>query len=312
MKLTLKRTIFITLAWAGLGLSADVGAAHATNFLNAFQTEVTNRVANPGSEVSKAQRKALSSAARTLSRNTKTFAADLGILASASATLNAKFTNDAAFAGLQEDALEDYVDVANDRLNGVFLWIGTNTVSKSLSNQVLKADHALDEANANTNGVPSKARALAKAFNKILPAEKKVRSLFTAPVIVIPPVVPPPVITNPPPIIPPGTPGLSPDSIGTRYVNLFEDAPVNDQTVFYFSTAQSGAQIYNVHHPEELGLWTYIRDSANTGVIMVDPDYPDNAPVRGLSLTFTTTTSGTFTGTTFFGEPLRGTFIIVQ
>ncbi|HTD68790.1 MAG TPA: hypothetical protein VK846_19890, partial [Candidatus Limnocylindria bacterium] len=214
------------------------------------------------------------------------------------------------FAELEAQAITDYSTEAHARLDGVFLWIGTNSVSRRLSNQVANAENALARADAATNSVPVQARAIAVAFNKILPAEKKVRSLFTAPVL--PPPVVPPVVTNPPPVIPPGTPGLAPDSIGTRYVNLYENAVVNDQTVFYFSTAQSGAQIYNVHHPEELGLWIYTRTGVNAGVITVDPDYPDNAPQRPLNLTFTSATGGTFTGTTFFGEALEGTFAVIE
>jgi hypothetical protein len=122
-------------------------------------------------------------------------------------------------------------------------------------------------------------------------------------------VTPPP---PPPPIVPPGTPGFAPDSIGTGHVNLLENAIVNDQTVFYFSTANTGAQIYNVHHPEELGLWTYTRTGANTGIITVFPNYPGNAASRSLSLTFTSATSGTFTGTTYFGEELEGTLVFIH
>lgn len=315
MKRTFKGTVCITLAMVGLAFSPGARADHATNFLDGLQSEMANRVANPDTNASRAQLRALSNAARTLNRDTRTLAADLGALASAAGQLNAKYTNDETFAELEAEAIADYSSAAHARLDGVYLWIGTNDVSRGLSNQVVKADAALDRADAATNSVPAHARALALAFNKILPVEKKVRSLFTAPVI-LPPVVPP-VVTNPPPItlppaVPPGTPGLAPDSVGTRHVDLYENAVVNDQTVFYFSTAQTGAQIYNVHHPEELGLWTYIRTGANTAVIMVDPNYPGNGGQRLQHLTFTSGTSGTFTGTTYFGEALEGTFLVTQ
>ena len=172
-----------------------------------------------------------------------------------------------------------------------------------------KAADALDSADAATESVPAHARALASAFNRILPVEKKVRSLFDEPIIS------PPVVTNPPsvtlpPAVPPGTPGLAPDSIGTRHVDLSENAIVNDQTVFYLSTAQTGAQIYNVHHPEELGLWIYIRTGADAAVVAVSPNYPANAGQRLVNLTFTSATTGTFTGTTYYGEAIVGTFVV--
>ena len=316
MGITLKGTVCITLLTAGLAFLPRAHAAHATNFLDALESEVTNRVANPDPDASRAQRRALSNAARSLARNTRTLPADLGALASAAAQLDAAFASDEGFASLEADALADYSAEAHARLDGVYLWIGTNTVARGLNNQVVKADAALDRADSETNGVPAQARALASAFNKILRVENRVQSLFPAPII-LPPVVPPPVVTNPPPIIlppavPPGTPGLAPDSVGTRYVTLFENAIVNDQSIFYFSTAQTGAQIYNVHHPEELGLWTYVRTGADVAVIAVTPNYPGNASPRLLNLTFTSATEGTFTGTTYFGEAVEGTFTVIQ
>jgi len=79
MGISLRGTVFIILAVAGFSLAPAARAAHATNFLDALQSEVTNRVANPGTNA--AQQRALSSAARSLNRNTKTLAADLGALA---------------------------------------------------------------------------------------------------------------------------------------------------------------------------------------------------------------------------------------
>jgi hypothetical protein len=312
MVVTFKGSICITLALSVLAFSNNTRAAHATNFLDGLYSEVTNRLANPGTNNSPAELRALSSAARSLNRDTRTLAADLGALASAAEQLNARFANDVTFAELEADTIADYSSEAHARLDGVYLWIGTNHVSKGLSNQLAKAADALDRADAATS-VPAHARALASAFNRILAVERKVQSLFEAPrtpeIPNPPPVTPPP---PPPPIVPPGTPGFAPDTIGTDHVNLLENAIVNDQTVFYFSTAQTGAQIYNVHHPEELGLWTYTRTGANTGIITVYPNYPQNAAARSLNLTFTSASSGTFTGTTFFGEALEGTLVFIQ
>lgn len=313
-RVILKGTVCISLLAAGLALSPKLNAAHATNFLDALENEVTNRVANPGTNASRAEWRALSNAARTLARNTRTLSADLGALASAATQLDAVLAEDETLAALEADAIADYSAEAHARLDGVYLWIGTNGISRGLSNQAARAEAALARADSETNSVPAQARALAAAFNRILPVEKKVQKLVPAP-IVLPPVIPP-VVTNPPialpPAVPAGTPGLAPDSVGTRFVTLYEDAIVNDQSVFYFSTAQTGAQIYNVHHPEELGLWNYIRTGANAAVIAVTPNYPGSANPRLLDLTFTSGTTGTFTGTTFFGEAVQGTFAVTQ
>jgi hypothetical protein len=311
MERTLKRTICITLALAALAFSHHAHASHATNFLDGLYSEVTNRLANPGTNNSPAALKALSSAARSLNRDTRTLAADLGALASAAEQLNARFAQDETFAELEAGALADYSSEAHARLDGVNLWIGTNNVSKGLSNQVAKASAALDRADATAGGVPAQARALAAAFNRILPVERKVQSLFDAPatpeIPTPPPVTPPP---PPPPIVPPGTPGFAPDSIGTRNMDLKENRIVNDQTVFYFSTAPTGAQVYNVHQPEELGLWQYVRTGADSAVVAVTPNYPQNAGTRLLNLTFTSATSGTFTATTFDGEVIEGVIVL--
>jgi hypothetical protein len=315
MRRTLKGTICILLAAAGLVFSRDALAAHATNFLDELQSDVTNRLATEGADLSKAERRALSNAARTLSRNTRTLAADLGVLAATATQLNSQFSDDETFAELEADALADYSAEAHARLEGIYLWIGTNELSRGLSNQLARAADALDRADAETNGVPAQARALASAFNRILPLERKVQRLFDAPAGGLPPEIEPPVNVPPvilPPGVPAGTPGLAVDSVGTRHVNLWENDVVNDQTVFYLSTAQTGSQIYNVHHPEELGLWSYIRTGADTAVIVVAPNYPGNASPRMMNLTFTSASGGTFTGTTYFGQALEGTFAVIQ
>ena len=310
MGVTFKGTICTTLAMAALAFSNSARAAHATNFLDGLSSEVTNGLASPGTNNSPAELRALSSAARSLNRNTRTLPADLGALASAAEQLNARFAPDETFAVLEADTIADYSTEAHARLDGVYRRIGTNNASRGLSNQVTKAADALDRADATTNGVPAQARALASAFNRILPLERKVRSQFDEPII-----LPPPVVTNPPSVtlpsaVPPGTPGLAPDSIGTRNMDLREDAIVNDQTVFYLSTAQTGAQIYNVHHPEELGLWTYVRTSSDTAVVAVYPNYPGNASPRLVNLTFTSATTGTFAGTTYYGEAIVGAIVL--
>ena len=316
MELRRKGTIYVYVAlttalWA---FTTNIRADHATNFLNELHQNITNRLATD-TNLSRPEERALANAARTLERNSATLPADLKLLSTAASQLNAKFSEDETLTDLQSDAVSDYSEVAHTRMNQVHLWINTNSLNKSLRNQVTKAEDALDRADGVSNNVPAQARALSLAFTKILPLEKKVRSMFPTPIA--PPPPPPPVTNNtpnyePPPAVAAGTPGLAPDTFGTKHVDLSESAVVNDQTKFYFSTASSGAQIYNVHNPEELGLWYYVRTAANEGVIVVDPDYPDNAPRRPLYLTFTSPTQGTFTGTDYFGVALTGTFVVVE
>ena len=314
MKLMVTRLTGLILTAVLLAFSPPGRAAHATNFLEALSADVTNRLTNASTNVSRAQVRALGNAARVLNRNSKTLPTDLEILATAAGHLNGAY-DDGTFDALEAEAIANYSAEAHAQLDVVYLRIGTNSASRGLSNQVVKADAALDRADATTDGVVEQARTLAGAFRKIAIADKRARALYPGS-IVLPPVAPPPVVTNPPvvlpPGVPPGTPGLAPDSLGTRFTTLYENDVVNDQTVFYFSTAQTGAQIYNVHHPEELGLWVYVRSGANTAVIVVDPDYPNNASQRLLNLTFTTANSGTFTGTTYFGDALEGTFTVSQ
>src|SRR5215218_7545455 len=260
MELRRKGTIYIALTTALLAFSTNVRAAHATNFLNGLHQNITNRLATD-TNLSRPEDRALANAARTLERNSATLPADLKLLATASSQLKAKFSDDEELTELQTDAVTDYSDVARSRMNLVHIWINTNSISKPLSNQVAKAEAALDRADGVSNSVPAQARALAFAFEKILPVERKVRALYPAPTV--PP--PPPPGTNsapdyvPPPAVAAGSPGLAPDTFGTKHVDLSENAVVNEQTKFYFSTATTGAQIYDVHYPEEeLGLWYYV------------------------------------------------------
>src|SRR5829696_2059645 len=87
MKLTiLTKTVLLAIACVGIGLAPTAQAEHATNFLDALQTDVNDRLANAETNTA-AERRALTTAAHTLDRNTKTLGADLGVLASAATTL---------------------------------------------------------------------------------------------------------------------------------------------------------------------------------------------------------------------------------
>src|SRR5436189_2937001 len=139
MELRRKTTIYIALTIALLAFSTNVRAAHATNYLNGLHQNITNRLAID-TNLSRPEDRALANAARTLERNSATLPADLRLLATASSQLKAKFSDDEALTGLETDAVTDYSDLAHTRMNQVHLWINTNSLSKSLSNQIVKAE----------------------------------------------------------------------------------------------------------------------------------------------------------------------------
>src|SRR5258705_4780881 len=99
MKVTkLTKTVLLAIAFVGIGLAPTARAAHATNFLDALQTDVANRLANVDSNTTAAAKRALTTAAHTLDKKTKTLGADLGALALAATSLQKGFSNDVTFA----------------------------------------------------------------------------------------------------------------------------------------------------------------------------------------------------------------------
>jgi hypothetical protein len=153
---------------------------------------------------------------------------------------------------------------------------------------------ALTNADANSNGVPARARALAQVFNKMrMPVAKIVKKY-------------------------PDLPFEAPTEIPTGHnLVLSENAIVNDQTLFYFFTTSEDTSErylhYHSHHPEELGRWSYERLTNKTGVLHCQVDYtqPGATPApysHDMPLTFTSATTGTFTGVNCLGEQLQGTF----
>jgi hypothetical protein len=217
MELKRRGTVYAALIAALLAISTNVRADHATNFLNALHQSITNQLAT-NDNLSRPEERALANAARTLERDSATLPADLKLLATASGQLKAKFSSDETLSELQNDAVENYSDTAHVRLSEVGLWVGTNAITKALSNEILKAGAALDRAASVSNGVPSQARSLAQAFTKILAVEKKVRSQYSAPVVVTPPPPPPPDTNSIPDYVPPrGCPGGHP-WVGARHL----------------------------------------------------------------------------------------------
>src|SRR4051794_36944759 len=164
---TLKKSVLLTIACAGIGLAPSARAEHATTFLDNLLGDVTNRLAVVDSNTPAAERQALTSAQSILNRNSKTPAADAGVLASASTVLDARFTNDATFTAEETDALNSFNGEAQNQLAAVNDLIGTNGTPRPLSNQLSQAQGALDRANNESNSIPIRARAMALALNKI-------------------------------------------------------------------------------------------------------------------------------------------------
>ena len=299
MKRGFKGSVLITVICTGLFCTPVARAAHATNFLDTLHSEITNRLANLDTNATASERRALSSARAKLERSTKTFSADLSALAAAARVWEAQ-ANGAALDALGNDALVAYSAEAGAQLDLAELHVGTNTISKMLSNQLAQARLTLVNANANTNGVAARARALAKAFNKSRMPVAKILKKF------------------------PTVPFEAPTDFGIgKNIALTETAAIpQDQTKFFFHVSDNGMgqpfRHYTSDNPEELGTWTYERLTPKTAVIHADLNFvgPDcgtpagRATPHNIALTFTSPTAGTFSGTNCRGESITGAFSI--
>ena len=298
MKLTSHTGVLFVSICIGILSAQAVHAAHATSFLDALYSEVTNRLANPGDNTA-VQNAALRSASKTLARDTKHLGADVSALATAAKTLDKRFPGDETLSSLENDALAAYTAEAEALLDEAAARIGTNDIPRGLLKQLMKAEAALNAALASTNGVPERARALAKALNKMRRPVAKVFMMFQEPT--------------------PPTPTFeAPTEIPTpKNLTLTETAPSpSETTIFYFHTKDdTGARFlhYSSHNPEELGTWTYTRTSSTTAVVHCNVDFAEpggtTAP-HDFMLTFTGERVGTFTGRNTFMEPIQGTFFI--
>lgn len=298
MKLGFKGTVAIACLLAGMAFTPTIRAAHATNFLDALYGEVTNQLANAGTNVTAAQKAALRAASNILGRNTRTFSADLTALATGATVLNTRFPSNETFIALEEDALADYALEAEAQLDNAELHVGTNRISRALSKQLANLRVALSNAVVNSNSVPVRARALSRVFSKMRVPVAKVLKLF------------------------PTVPFEAPAEIATgRSLTLYENAIVNDQNIFYFHTLGGDPPApfrhYSTHNPEELGTWTYERLTSTTGVVHCNvtftqagartPPYSHDIP-----LTFTSATTGTFTAVNCLNETIQGTFVLSE
>jgi hypothetical protein len=229
MKLTiLTKTVLLAIASVGIGLAPTAQAEHATNFLDALQMDVNDRLANAETNTA-AERRALTTAAHTLDRKTKTLGADLGALASAATTLQKGFSNDVTLTAEEELALTQYSAEAHAQLDAVNALAGTNEFPKSISNQLNQAVAALDRGDATSNSVPVRAKAIAFALNKIRVANLQAHRLFKAP------------------------------------LSLNSDVTLHARSL---DVALDGGGSYEIAgDPPETGTWTYERTSPTTGQV---------------------------------------------
>jgi hypothetical protein len=84
-------------------------------------------------------------------------------------------------------------------------------------------------------------------------------------------------------------------------------------TAMYPQDHPEGYFAFTADKPEEVGLWTYERTGARTGVIHLNVTYAEapNSPFdHDLMLTFETPRTGTFTGVNAAHEEIEGTFVV--
>ena len=295
MKRGLKGLIVTTLISFGITSIPLARAAHATNFLDALHAEITNRIANLDTNSTARDKRVLKSARAILEHNTRTFATDLSALARAAATLDTRFEDDATLHALGSNAVVAYSNEAHAELDDAELHIGTNSIPRGWSNQLARARAALNNADSNTTSVASRARATARVFNQIHQLVPKILRKY------------------------PTIPFEAPTDIATgQAITLAENAVVNDQTKFFFHTANTTGDrflSYTSDNPEEVGTWTYERLTAKTATLHCHVDFTQAGAMpapysHDMSLTFTSATGGTFTGVNCLGEHIEGTFTI--
>lgn len=288
MKLGIKGNAFVVFACMATAF-VSIARAQTTNYLVELREEIEVRADDE--DVTRRDKAALTAAGNKLKRTGKTFSAQLGQLATAATILNKRFTNDATFETIQNNSLAAYFAEAEARFEETEQRIGTNMISRGLSNQLTKAWIALTNAANLTNGVPEKARALAKAFNKMRIPLMQVNKKFPLPDAEAPASIAPP-----------------------QVIVLEETDDESTRTRFYFHTINDVREPFNHYtsdKPAEVGTWTYAKLSPRTAAIHCDVTLIEEGTVSDdhtMSLTFITDTTGTFTGRNSYGEQIQGTF----
>jgi hypothetical protein len=300
MKLLGKRTVLIAAAAIALACGNSARAEHhATNFLDALEQEVDTRLENTEAELTRSQRSALRSAARTLDRTSTTLAGDARLLSSAAATLGSRFRDsEDPLATLPETTLESFLAEANAQLDDITARIGTNTVRSNIRSAVRSGSNSLLRAESSRHSVSSRARHVSSALSKFAYVNARITNL-----VANPPTGGEEPGPQPGPEVPPPAPAFD-----GRQVELIEDAPVHSQSKMHFDVTERG-NFYHVDNPEELGTWTF-SSNGQTGRVTAIPNYPRNDPPRDFNLTFDGPRTGTFVGTDINGDTVRGRFYL--
>jgi hypothetical protein len=267
--LKLNQTLILALTCI-LATAHVARAAHSAPYLDPLAVEVSARLETP--ELAPAQQRGLTSASKTLARNSRTANADLLLLSKAAKTLDPAFPEDGTFVALEEEALNNYIADIQDQFNAVADRIGDSTPPPSLNNLMGKAQTALDAANDPSASLATRARSASLALTKIRAAERQASRLYRAPL-----------------------------SLAGSFVTL---TGRNNFTV----TLDSNGTYTIPGEPEETGTWTYERTGAKTAVILASPS---GGGTHTLNLTFSNSERGKFNGTTAADEPVKGSFTVV-
>jgi hypothetical protein len=275
---TLKKTLILTIAYVGMGLAPIVRADHAASFLDPLATELATRLED--TNTSAEDQRALNTASRTLSRNSSTLSADLGLLATAATGLGNAFPEDTTLAGLENDALNNYRAEALAQLDDINNRFGTNDVPPNLNNQIVSAQDALVRANDTSNSIPVRARAVAFALNKIRVANIQAGHLIKAP-----------------------------DSLDGTVITLKGRESDHDAFNVTLNSDHTYTIAENGDEAEENGTWSYSRTSHTNGTLTLSPT---GGGSHTLDLKFSNSSKGSFTGETSEGEGVKGRFSIAN
>lgn len=270
---TITNTIVLFVALLGFGMAPATQAQHATNFLDALQADVEARLAAVDENTTVGERRALTSASRTLNRTSRTLSADLGLLSKAATALNTGFPDDAAFAAEEEAALSAYAAEAQLQLDTTAALAGTNDIPQSINNQLTQAQAAIDRGTDGSNSVPVRAKSLAFALNKIRVANIQMTRTFKAP------------------------------------LSIDDNVNLNGRGGQSVTLESNGSYTIPGDGGDETGTWSYERTSNKTGTITLNPNGGDS---RTINLKFNNTTRGTFQGTNAAGDAFNGTFTITE
>jgi hypothetical protein len=257
MKSTLTTLVSIAVACVGLGSGPSARAAHFTNFLDTLQAEVSARLET---NEDAAERRALTSANKTLNRNTKKLSQDLGLFGSALKTLNRAFSGeDEALANAANGSFNGFLTEAESQLNAVREGAAIHTtVPRSLSNALAQADLAYSNALNNPDWA-ARIRALNLTLTKVRVAQIQLTKSIKAP-----------------------------ELIEDRDINVTARFP--GERPFKFTLAGNGTYDTGAG---EVGTWNYARTSANTGVVTLTPD---GGSSYAYDITFNNSKRGSLTG----------------